>query len=106
MVPSTRANVPAIVVASGLAIAARVSDVAGEVAKRRKGFIIQNVGTGAIFIRLGAVASATVFHIVLKGGTGDSDGNGGSFSMLADSVYQGDVYVFGTTPKFVVTEIS
>jgi hypothetical protein len=94
---SKTANTPAIVTAAGIALAANTE---------RKGFIIQNVGTGPIFIRFGGTASATVFHVVLKGGTGDSDGNGGSYSQMGPTVYQGLVSVAGTTPKFVVTELT
>lgn len=91
------ANVPAIVTDAGTVLAANTN---------RKGLIIQNVGTNALFIRFGGTASSTVFHVVLKGGTGDSDGNGGSFSMIDGLIYQGLVSVAGTSPKLVVTELT
>jgi hypothetical protein len=91
------ANTPAIVTSEGTALDANAN---------RKGFMIQNVGTGVIYVRFGAGASATVFHLVLKGGTGDKDGNGGSYSQMEGTVYQGIVSVAGTSPKFVVTELT
>jgi hypothetical protein len=91
------ANTPAIVTAEGTILAANPN---------RKGFIIQNVGTGVVFIRLGGTASTSVFHIVLKGGTGDSDGNGGSYSQMEGTVFQGLISIAGTTPKVVVTELT
>lgn len=105
--PTIEANVPAIVTAAGKALDARRTKTGGVVggAKVRRGWRIQNVGTNPIFVRFGAAASATVFHSVLKGGTGDSDGNGGSISEEGSSVFQGEIYVAGTTPKFVVTEL-
>lgn len=91
------ANTPAIVTDAGTILEANTN---------RKGLIIQNVGTNALFIRFGGTASSTVFHVVLKGGTGDSDGNGGSFSMIDGLIYQGLVSVAGTSPKLVVTELT
>ena len=91
------ANTPEIVTDAGTVLAANT---------KRKGFIIQNVSTNALFVRFGGDASTTVFHIVLKGGTGDSDGNGGSFSMIDGLIYQGLISVAGTSPKLVVTELT
>lgn len=73
---------------------------------KRIGWMIQNVGTGVIFVSLGGTASATVFHAVLKGGSGDSDGLGASISQMSGVVFTGFVSVAGTTPKFVVTELA
>lgn len=92
------ANTPAIVTSAGVALAANT---------KRKGFMIQNVGTNALFVNLGGTASATVFHVVLKGGTGDSDGNGGSFGQMDGGlIFKGAITVAGTSPKFVVTELT
>ena len=93
------ANTPAIVTSAGTALAS-----AGPVG--RAGWQIQNVGTNPLFVLLGSGASSTVFHFVLKGGTGDSDGLGDSFSQFGPCVYQGIVTVAGTSPKFVVTELA
>lgn len=91
------ANTPAIVTSGGDVIAAN---------SNRKGWMIQNVGTNALFVRFGTGASETVFHAVLKGGTGDSDGNGGSISQMGGLVFQGIISATGTTPKMVITELT
>lgn len=89
-------NTPAIVTSAGTAIAENTD---------RKGWSIQNVGTNPLFILLGTGASTTVFHFVVKGGTADSDGLGGSVSQTEGAVYTGIITVAGTTPKFVVMEM-
>ncbi|HZG51696.1 MAG TPA: hypothetical protein VEZ40_06140 [Pyrinomonadaceae bacterium] len=91
---SSAANVPVIATATGDAIAANAS---------RKSWSLQNVGTTPLFVRLGAGASGTVFHFVLKPGTTDSDGLG---ALVGDDSYTGVVSVWGTSPKFVVTELT
>jgi hypothetical protein len=65
---------------------------------------IQNVGDNALRVCFGDTASATVHHIVLKGGTAPGDGLGASFEM-ANSVYTGEVTFDGTTPKYTVIEM-
>jgi len=71
----------------------------------RNKWSIQNVGQNPLFINLGGTASSSVFHVVLKGGTADSDGLGGSYSEDGSgTVYTGPVTVAGTTPKYVVME--
>ncbi len=89
---SSATNTPAIATTGGDALTANTS---------RKRLSIQNVGTNPLFVRFGTGASATVFHIILKGGTADSDGLGG---ILTDDSWTGVVSVFGTSPKYVVTE--
>jgi hypothetical protein len=71
----------------------------------RAGWSIQNVGTNPLFVRLGAGASSTVYHYVLKGGTGDSDGLGALVAQTTGTVFTGTVSVAGTSPKYVVTEM-
>lgn len=93
--PCNVANTPAIVTSAGTALAA----------SERRMWQIQNVGTNPLFILLGSGASATVFHAVIKGGTGDSDGLGGSWGQSVGAVWQGIITVAGTSPKFVVTEL-
>jgi len=66
---------------------------------------IQNVGTNPIFVLLGADASTTVFHKILKGGTDDSDGLGADWGHTDGVVYSGVITVAGTAPKYVVTEL-
>jgi hypothetical protein len=91
---SSTANVPSIATATGTVISANAA---------RKSWAIQNVGTNVLFVRLGASASATVFHFALKGGTVDSDGLG---AVISNDVWQGIVSVFGTSPKYTVTELT
>jgi hypothetical protein len=88
-------NTPAIVDAAGTALAANVE---------RKSWSIQNCDTDPLFVRLGGAASATVFHYVLKGGTGADDGTGGSISESHGCIFTGLISVAGTTPRFVVRE--
>ena len=67
---------------------------------------LQNLDTDPLFVLLGSGASTTVFHVVLKGGTGADDGLGGSWSQTSGAVYTGIITVAGTTPRFVVTELT
>lgn len=105
--PAVIGNAPFIVNYQGEVLAARRT-VAGGIlngAKVRRAFTIQNVGTNPVFICMGNAASPTQFHAVIKGGSADSDGNGGSFGQEGAVVFQGSVYIAGTNPKVVVTEI-
>ena len=57
---------------------------------KRIAFSIQNVGTNPLFLLLvppnsSATASSTVYHTVLKAGTGNDDGTGGSYSMRGNT---------------------
>jgi len=70
---------------------------------QRGAWMIQNLGTNALFVRLGAGASTTVFHVVLKASTGNDDGTGGSFAQEAGVVWTGVVSVAGTSPTHTVT---
>lgn len=70
----------------------------------RKGWMIQNVGTNPVFIRFGGTASGSVFHLILKGGSADNDGLGASYGQSEGVIFTGLVSVYGTTPKYVVTE--
>lgn len=72
----------------------------------RIGMIIQNLGTNPLFVLLGNGASTTVFTVVLKGGTGNDDGTGGSYSMSTGVVYTGPITVAGTSPRYTVTELA
>lgn len=71
---------------------------------QRNGWQIQNVGTNPLFILLGSGASTSVFHFVLKAGSGASDGLGGSASQTSGTVYTGIITVAGTSPSYVVLE--
>ncbi len=97
VVNSKNINTPSIVASAGTALAANVA---------RLGWGIQNVGTNPLFVLMGDGASSTVYHRVLKGGSGDSDGLGGSLDYTTGVVYTGIITVAGTSPKFVVFEIA
>lgn len=74
--------------------------------KARGAWMIQNLGTSPLFVRLGAGASTTVFHVVLKGSAGNDDGSGGSFAQEAGVVWTGIVSVAGTSPRYTITELT
>lgn len=89
-------NTPEILTSAGTVLAANPA---------RKMWQIQNVGTNPVFVRIGGTASTSVFHFILKGGTGDNDGLGASY--IEDgggAVHNGLISIAGTTPKVVVTE--
>lgn len=98
-IPTINSNTPAILTpATGATVLPQNT--------ARIGFSIQNLGTNALFIRLGSGATTSVFHTVLKGGTGTDDGTGGSYSMEAGVIFAGDVSVAGTSPRLAVTELA
>jgi len=93
--PKGNANVPSIA-SDTTALAANTA---------RAGWMIQNLGTNPLFVRLGASASTSVFHVVLKGGTGNDDGTGGTVSQTDGVVYTGVITIAGTLPRYVVMEL-
>lgn len=72
----------------------------------RGGWMIQNLGTNALFVRLGDSASTSLFHAVLKGGTAPDDGLGGSLSQFSGAIYTGIITIAGTSPRYTVTELT
>ena len=72
----------------------------------RIGWSIQNLGTNALFVRLGTGASTTVFHYVLKAGAGNDDGSGGLITSFDGTVYTGIITIAGTSPRYTVLEIA
>jgi len=95
--PVSVANTPEILTSAGTALAANPA---------RAGWMIQNCDTDPLFVRFGSGASTTVFHAILKGGSGADDGLGASISQVDGVVYTGIITVAGTTPRFVVTEFT
>jgi len=94
--PTADINTPAIITSAGTVLEANTA---------RRSWHVQNVGTNAVFVRIGGTASSTVFHYVLSAGTGDSDGLGGSCGDDGSGdVRSGLISIAGTTPKVVVTE--
>lgn len=72
----------------------------------RGGFMIQNLSTNPLYVSLGTTVGAQTFHIVLKGSTSQDDGTGGTVSMEAGTVYTGQIMVYGTSPRCVVSEFN
>lgn len=94
--PTEDINTPEILTSAGTVLAKKAD---------RRSWMIQNVGTNPVFVRIGGTASTTVFHFILKGGTGDSDGMGGSYTEDGSgTVHSALISIAGTTPKVVVTE--
>jgi len=91
---SSQSNTPAILTSAGTAITAN----------ERRAWSIQNLGTNPLFVRLGSGASTSLFHFVLKGGTGNDDGTAGSVGQSQGLVYQGIITVAGTSPRFTTYE--
>ncbi len=69
----------------------------------RQSFTIQNLGTNPLYVRLAASASTTVFHVVLKAGSVNDDGTGGTY--YSDE-HAGVVSCAGTSPRYTVTELT
>ena len=92
-------NTPSIIAGDG---ATAITILAANNARRS--FAIQNVGTTAAKICFGT-ASTTVYHFVLKGGSADGDGNGGSITFNTGAIYNGIVTMFGaSTAKVTALE--
>lgn len=87
-------NTPAIITSAGTVLAANAS---------RKKWSIQNLGTNPLFVRFGAAASTTVFHLILAAGSGADNGTG---DLYEDDNYLGVVSVDGTSPRCVVSELT
>lgn len=72
----------------------------------RRLFSIQNLDTGALFVRFGTGASTTVYDIILKGGVGAADGSGGAIIEAGECVYGGIITVASSgTPSYVAYDI-
>lgn len=73
----------------------------------RAGFRIQNIGSLPLFVMLGSGASTTVFHVILTGGTANSDGLGinSSYEQFGPTVYTGVVTVQTTSGSRKYTTI-
>ncbi len=100
--PTSHASAPAAVTAGDGA--SGVTILAANTA--RIGFSIQNVGTTAAKVAFGTAATDK-FHFILKGGTGDNDGLGGSITFDGAAVYTGIVTFFGaSTSKLVAVELA
>lgn len=72
----------------------------------RVGWYIQNLGQNALYVLMGAGASTSVFHIVLKASTSNDDGSGGSTGQETGIIYTGIITLAGTSPRYVCTEFA
>ena len=72
----------------------------------RIGWAIQNHGQNPLFLRLASGASTTVFHFILKAGTVNDDGLGGSYQQMSGVVWTGIITIAGTSPRYTVLEIA
>ncbi len=83
------------------------SDVTALAANPARGaFLIQNLGTNALFVRFGTGASTSVFNVVLKASSGADDGTGGTFAMEGATIWTGVISIAGTAPRYTVTELT
>lgn len=93
---TTQSNTPAII-SSSTALASNTA---------RTGWTIQNLGTNTLFVLMGTGASTTVFHTVLKAGSVNDDGTGGSVGQEQGVVFTGPITIAGSSPRYVVTEFA
>lgn len=68
----------------------------------RKSATIQNLGTNSLYVLFGSGASTTSFHVVLKAGTINDDGLGGS---VYNDEYTGIITIAGTSPRYTSLEL-
>lgn len=68
----------------------------------RKSITIQNQSVNTLYVRYGASASTTVYHVALNGCTVANDGLGGS---VYNDEYTGIVTIAGTSPSYTVLEL-
>ena len=72
----------------------------------RIGWSIQNLGQNVLFVRMGAGASSSVFHFVLKAGTANDDGTGGSVSQTSGVIFTGVISIAGSSPRYTILEMA
>lgn len=65
---------------------------------------IQNVGTNALYVCLASTCATAGYHVALKAGTANDDGNGGSVGQETGVIYTGPITVAGTSPRYVTLE--
>jgi hypothetical protein len=71
--------------------------------ENRLELFVQNLATGALYVKYGQNANNTSFNFVLAANTTSNAGNGGSRS---DQAYTGIVSVSGSTPSYICWERS
>ena len=71
--------------------------------ENRLELFVQNLATGALYVKYGANGNNTSFNFVLAANTASNAGDGGS---LSDQAYTGIVSVSGSTPRYICWERS
>jgi hypothetical protein len=71
--------------------------------ENRLELFVQNLATGALYVKYGTNASSSSFNFVLAANTASNAGDGGS---LSDQAYTGVVSVSGVTPSYISWERS
>ena len=72
----------------------------------RRFFSIQNLDTGALFVKFGSGATTSSYDIILKGGAVAADGSGGAIVEAGEAVYGGVITVASSgTPNYVAYDI-
>ena len=71
--------------------------------ENRLELFVQNLATGALYVKYGTDASSSSFNFVLAANTASNAGDGGS---LSDQAYTGVVSVSGATPNYISWERS
>ncbi len=90
-------NVPSIVTSNGVALPANPA---------RIGWTIVNCSNAVLYVCMGSTASSTVFHVPCKAGSGTDDGTGGSVGQETGVIYQGDISVYSSSPRYTVVEFA
>ena len=90
------ANTPAII-STATALASNPARVAWQ---------ITNLSTNTLYVLLGAGATTSIYHYVLKASTVANDGSGGVQGQNVGVVYTGTISVAGTSPSYTVLEIA
>lgn len=71
--------------------------------ENRLELFVQNLATGALYVKYGASANNASFNFILAANTASNAGDGGS---LSDQAYTGIVSVSGSTPSYICWERS
>ena len=71
----------------------------------RMGWLIQNLGTNPLFVRMGTGASVTVLNVVLAAGTVNDNGTGGLYAQTEGLIYRGVITIAGVVPRYTISEI-
>lgn len=101
-----RAIIAPVRTANTPSIASAATAISATTGGQRGGWSIQNLGTNVLFVRLGSGATTSIFHYALRAGTGNDDGTGGIVSQMEGIVYQGEISIAGTSPRYTVTELT